>query len=74
MNPVTFDWNIEIVNEKKAYGLIAQELEKVLPELVYDNGDFKSIKYIQIISFLINAVCELDTQIYNLKKGLDASP
>jgi hypothetical protein len=78
LNPVSFDWRMESVTSKKSYGLIAQELEQILPELVHEHDGFKSVKYTQIISFLINAVCELDShrqtteaEICDLKKALD---
>lgn len=55
-------------------GLIAQELEKVFPELVYDNSDgYKAVNYIGLIPHLIEAVKELDKkteEIAGLKKEL----
>ena len=49
--PKTYNLNHE---SKKSYGLIAQDLEELLPELVHTNEDgIKSISYIELIPILI---------------------
>lgn len=54
---------------KKSYGLMAQMLEKVLPELVTIGPDGKkSVNYIPIIAFLIEAVKRQQSDIEDLKK------
>lgn len=63
IRPVSFEWKKD---GDISYGVIAQELEKVLPELVTDSG-FKSVSYIPLIAFLIKAVQDLQTQIDQLK-------
>jgi len=56
---VTFDMNGE-----RATGVIAQELEAVLPEAVYDNeGGMKSVAYGNIVGLLIEAIKELDDKV-----------
>ena len=60
---VSFEWK---ENGKKSYGVIAQELEKVLPELV-KGGDPKTVSYSGIIGVLIEAVKELKKEIEELK-------
>ena len=53
---VRFDW---IDNDKPSVGLIAQDVEKVLPELVETSGDgTKSVSYGNIIGVLIEAIKE----------------
>ena len=42
LNPVQFNWKADNSNEPKTYGLIAQEVEKVLPSLV--NSSFDELK------------------------------
>jgi len=64
---VTFDWK---VNQKPSIGVIAQELEKVLPELVTD-GDPKTVNYNGLIGILIEAVKELSAEVENLKAQLN---
>jgi len=61
---VKFDWK---ENNKPSYGVIAQEIEKILPELVSDT-DVKTVNYNGIIGILIEAVKELSSQIEELKK------
>lgn len=63
IRPVAFQWN---KNGDQSYGVIAQELEKILPELVTD-GEYKSVSYLPLIAFLIKAVQELQSQIDSMK-------
>jgi len=63
---VSFDWK---ENGKSSYGVIAQELEEVLPELVND-GEVKSVNYNGIIGVLIEAVKELKAEVEELKSKL----
>ena len=51
----------------KSYGVIAQEIEQVLPDIVFNNEDgFKSVAYNSIIGFLIEAVKHQQSQINSL--------
>ena len=63
LNGVTFNWK---ENQKPSIGVIAQELEKVLPELV-TQGDIKSVNYNGLIGLLIEAIKEQQKQIDELK-------
>jgi hypothetical protein len=63
LDGVSFNWKD---NGDKSYGVIAQEVEKIIPELVSDT-DPKSVNYSGIIAFLINAVKELDAEIRSNK-------
>ena len=64
LNGVSFVWK---ANNKKSYGVIAQEIEKVLPELVEIKNGIKSVNYLGIIGFLINSVKELDQRVKDLE-------
>jgi hypothetical protein len=58
---VTFNWKDKTKGEGSQYGLIAQEVEQVFPELVEDkavDGEYKLVKYIGLIAPLIEAVKE----------------
>ena len=57
---VKFDW---VNTGESSYGVIAQEIERVLPELVKESNGIKSVNYSGIIAFLIQAVKELDEKI-----------
>jgi hypothetical protein len=61
---VSFDWKI---NGKKSYGIIAQELEQILPDLV-TTKDNKSVNYNGLVGVLIQAVKELSVEVEELKK------
>ena len=52
---------------EKGIGVIAQEIEKVLPEVVTD-GEYKSVAYGNIVGVLIEAIKEQQKQIDELKK------
>jgi hypothetical protein len=68
-----FDWN----KESKDYtghdvGIIAQEIEKVLPEVVITRQDgYKAVKYEKIIPLLVQGLKEQQEEINQLKKDLD---
>lgn len=65
LNGVSFEWKD---NGLPSYGVIAQEIEEVLPELVNTSEDgVKSVNYNGIIGFLINAIKEQQKQINKLK-------
>jgi hypothetical protein len=61
---VSFDWK---KTGRSSYGVIAQELEKILPELV-KTGEVKSVNYNGLIGVLIEAVKELSEEVKELKK------
>ena len=53
-------------------GVIAQEVEKVLPEIVEDRGNgYKAVKYEKLTALLIQAVNEQQKQIEDLTIELD---
>jgi hypothetical protein len=54
------------LNGKKSIGVIAQEIEQVLPEVVTD-GEYKSVAYGNIIAVLIEAIKELSKELEELK-------
>ncbi|MBC7390330.1 MAG: tail fiber domain-containing protein, partial [Opitutaceae bacterium] len=59
--------------EGKDLGLIAQEVEKVLPELVItDDKGFKTVRYTQLIPVLLEAIKEQQKQIEHLKSDVSA--
>ena len=51
-------------------GVIAQEVEKVIPEIVQtrDNG-YKAVKYEKIVPLLIEAIKELQAEVQELKNS-----
>ena len=70
----SFVWNTEKQNiyKGKDYGIIAQEIEKILPELVETrkNG-YKAVKYDKIVSLLIEGIKELSHEVKELKDKIN---
>lgn len=65
LSGVEFNWKD---NGLKSSGVIAQELEQVLPHLVsQDSNGIKSVNYLGIIAYLIEAVKELDQRVKSLE-------
>lgn len=71
---VSYTWKTDEFKEKnfpagRHYGVIAQEVEKVLPEVVNTAADgSKTVAYTEIIPVLIEAIKEQQKQIDELKK------
>jgi hypothetical protein len=76
LNGVKFNWNIEEhpgmgFPNTRQIGLIAQDVEKVLPELVNNGPDgYKSVDYSKITPVLVEAIKEQQQQIETLKAEL----
>jgi hypothetical protein len=66
---VSFDWK---EGGAKAIGLIAQEAEKVIPEIVSkDDNGYLGIKYNNLIGVLVEAIKDQQEQINILKKQIE---
>jgi hypothetical protein len=68
---VTFDWKEQdITNLKEDIGFIAQDVQKVLPELVRKNKNGKlSLRHQGIIPVLLEAIKELSDKVKELENG-----
>jgi hypothetical protein len=80
INGVTFDWTDDYIKQhggedkyfvrKNDVGVIAQEIEKVLPQVVATREDgIKAVKYDRIVALLIESVKELKKEVEELKSG-----
>ena len=75
---VNFDWKTKefparSFSENRSLGFIAQEVEKVLPEVVQTEKNaegFKSVQYDKVVALLVEAVKEQQKQINSLKAEL----
>ena len=66
-----FDWNDNSEHSGHDVGVIAQEIEKVLPEVVVDRDTgYKAVRYEKIVALLIQAVKEQQLQIDELRSKL----
>lgn len=70
----SFEWNKEKqdIYSGKDYGVIAQEIEQILPELVdtRENG-YKAVKYDKLVSLLIEGIKDLSKQVDELKEKIN---
>lgn len=61
-----------IGHDKRSVGLMAQDVEKVLPEAVSENGEgVKSLAYGNLVALLVETVKEQQKQIDELREKLD---
>lgn len=73
---VNFDWNQNQFPERtfssqRAIGFIAQEVEKVIPEVVQTEKNteaYKAVQYDKIVALLVEAIKEQQKQIQQLQK------
>jgi Chaperone of endosialidase len=77
LQPVTYNWRTEEFPQRsfpsdRATGLIAQEVEKVFPEMVSsDEAGYKRVNYGELPYLMLQAIRELKAQNDELKVGTD---
>ena len=59
-----------IDTNKESSGVIAQEIQKVAPELVNETGDTLGVAYGNLTGYLIEAIKDLKQEIEELKKQI----
>ena len=69
----TFDWNDnQDTYEGHDVGVVAQEIHKVLPEVVAERSNgYLGVKYEKIVPLLIESIKELDKKIKHIEKNCD---
>jgi len=74
LRPVSFNWNGEVPGHAKSFGFLAQEVEQVIPELVFtdDSSHLKSMNYIALVPYLVQAIKEQQEQIKTLQDELSS--
>jgi len=75
LRPVVWNWKGE-ADGRQEYGFIAQEVEKILPDLVYmgtwkDGTKRKFLSSKALLPYLIGALQELQAEIEDLQTRLD---
>ena len=70
---VTFDWKEQDITDiKEDIGFIAQDVQKVLPELVRENDNGKlSMRHQGVIPVLVEAIKDLKAELDELKKQIN---
>jgi hypothetical protein len=67
INGVTFEWK---TTNSTSGGIIAQDLEKVFPDLVINSGEYKTVNYNGLIGVLVESIKELKSEVEYLKSKL----
>lgn len=70
LNGVRFSWNNKSTS-KEQIGLLAQDVQSILPEVVHETHDTLSVSYTNIVAVLIEAVKELSEQVDELSEQVD---
>jgi hypothetical protein len=73
---VNFNWNTtafpqRMFSNQRTFGFVAQEVEKVIPEIVQTENTsegYKSVQYDKVVALLVEAMKEQQKQIEQLKK------
>ena len=76
--PVTFNWNKAALKnhtewkegETKA-GFIAQDVQKVIPDMVHQNGEYLSLDYNHLFAYMVAAIKDLSDRMDNLEWRMD---
>jgi hypothetical protein len=75
LNGVTWEWNDDVNEVTKSTpktGLIAQEVQEVLPEVVKTRDDgFLALDYSKMMGLMVEAIKEQQSQIEKLRMDLD---
>lgn len=66
LKPVKYNLKTD-KNKEIHFGLIAQDVEKIYPELVHNDKNYKSINYIELIPILIEKMKRMQEEIDSLK-------
>ena len=69
---VTYNWKNPNSDQSLQYGVVAQEIEHILPSLVLtDPGSgYKSVDYPKIVTILINCIKELKDKVEDLEEKI----
>ena len=71
--PVTYSWKSDKEKEKH-YGLIAQQVDKVFPELTRKKlfGEYMTINYIGLIPILVGMIQKQNSRIAELERKINS--
>lgn len=68
LRPVNFNWiDKKRFGKDKAIGFLAQDLEKVFPEVVSTGGEYKSVDYSKLIAPIVSAMQEMNGRLATLE-------
>lgn len=69
LNPILFSFKNDSTG-KKHYGVLAQDVEKIFPELVENNfnSGYKTVNYSELIPIMLSKIKKMQTEIDELKQ------
>lgn len=69
INPITYSYKNDHSN-KKHYGILAQDVEKVFPELIENNNisGYKTVNYQELIPIMLSKMKKMQDEIDELKQ------
>lgn len=73
LRPVSYQWKDERLPSRKIYGFVAQEVQKVLPEIIEegtDNDKTLGMSYLDLIAIQTKAIQELHQKIQQLEQRI----
>jgi hypothetical protein len=81
LNPVSYDWLQHITGNfefEKGYGFIADDIQQIMPELIYEKkgykyDDFKHLDYTSFHAIAIKAIQELIEKVEKLETQISGS-
>jgi hypothetical protein len=69
LRAVEFTWKRDETNESQV-GLIAQDVQAVLPQAIGENDGYLGVRYTEVIPLLVAAIKELKAEVDSLKQQL----
>jgi hypothetical protein len=68
LKPVSFDW---LHTEKSSFGFVAQEVEQILPSIISNTSQGKTVAYLQLIPLLVKHLQDQTHQVAKLQGVID---
>jgi hypothetical protein len=73
LEPVEYKFKNDIT-KRSHYGLIAQDVEKIYPELINNNDlGYKAVNYIELIPMLLSKMKDMQKEITDLREQIEGN-
>ena len=69
LEPKKYNYKKDVSNQPH-FGFIAQDVEKIYPELVSEKAGYKTINYIELIPILVSKMKTMQDEINELKEKI----
>jgi hypothetical protein len=69
LNPISFSYKSD-KDHLKHFGLLAQDVEKLFPELVKENNNYRSVNYQELLPVMLAKMKLMQSEIDELKQHL----